>query len=147
MLFERFCTFKTSEIHKNNNIVVHMKQMCLCKFLSSDKWRRDEKQVKAKLSFLLLLYIFCGCRANLQKYKGWESPKTNKKKSQHIYRATDHILIGNVHKGRPTIMGHFGHTYLSMSDVFYTILITLVQFLLRYRPTPKWGVLYERSLQ
>ena len=22
------------------------------------------------------------------------------------------IQCGNVHKGRPTIMGHFGHTYL-----------------------------------
>ena len=29
-------------------------------------------------------------------------------------------FAGNVHKGRPTIMGYFGHTYLPMSDVFYT---------------------------
>ena len=43
-------------------------------------------------------------------------------------------------------MGHFGHTYLPMSDVFYTMPITLVQFLLRYLPTPKSDVLYERSL-
>ena len=53
---------------------------------------------------------------------------------------------GNVHKGRPMIMGHFGHTYLPMSDVFYTMPITLVRFLLRYLPTPKSDVLYERSL-
>ena len=53
--------------------------------------------------------------------------------------------IGNVNKGRPMIMGHFGHTYL-MSDVFYTIPIRLVQCLLRYLPTPKSDVLYERSL-
>ena len=53
---------------------------------------------------------------------------------------------GNVHKGRPTIMGHFGRTYLPMSDVFYTMPITLVRFLLRYLPTPKLDVLYERSL-
>ena len=33
-------------------------------------------------------------------------------------------LPGNVHKGRPTILGHFGHTYLPMSDVFYTMPIT-----------------------
>ena len=56
------------------------------------------------------------------------------------------LLLGNVHKGRPTIMGHFGHTYLPMSDVFYTMPITLVRFLLRYLPTPKSDVLYERSL-
>jgi hypothetical protein len=43
-------------------------------------------------------------------------------------------------------MGHFGNTYLPMSDVFYTMPITLVQFLLRYLPTPKSDVLYERSL-
>ena len=43
-------------------------------------------------------------------------------------------------------MGHFGHTYLPMSDVFYTMPITLVRFLLRYLPTPKSDVLYERSL-
>ena len=43
-------------------------------------------------------------------------------------------------------MGHFGHTYLPMSDVFYTMPITLVRFLLRYLPTPKLDVLYERSL-
>ena len=42
-------------------------------------------------------------------------------------------------------MGHFGHTYLPMSDVFYTMPITLVRFLLRYLPTPKSDVLYERS--
>ena len=55
------------------------------------------------------------------------------------------IPKGNVHKGRPTIMGHFGHTYLPMSHVFYIMPITLVQFLLRYLPTPKSDVLYERS--
>ena len=27
--------------------------------------------------------------------------------------------LGNVHKESPTILGHFGHTYLPMSDVFY----------------------------
>ena len=43
-------------------------------------------------------------------------------------------------------MGHFGHTYLPMSDVFSTMPITLVQFLLRYLPTPKLDVLYQRSL-
>ena len=43
-------------------------------------------------------------------------------------------------------MGHFRHTYLSMSNVFYTMPITLVRFLLRYLPTPKLDVLYERSL-
>ena len=53
----------------------------------------------------------------------------------------------NVNKRRPTIMGHFGHTYLPMSDVFYTMPITLVRFLLRYLPTPKSDVLYERSLR
>ena len=53
--------------------------------------------------------------------------------------------LGNIHKGRPTIMGHFGHTYLPMSGVFYTMPITLVRFLLRYLPTPKSDVLYERS--
>ena len=42
-------------------------------------------------------------------------------------------------------MGHCGHTYLPMSDVFYTMPITLVRFLLRYLPTPKSDVLYERS--
>ena len=36
--------------------------------------------------------------------------------------------------------------YLPMSDVFYTMPITLVPFLLRYLPTPKSDVLYERSL-
>ena len=45
------------------------------------------------------------------------------------------------------IMGHFGHTYLPMSDVFYTMPIPLVQFLLRYLPTHKLDVLYERSLR
>ena len=45
------------------------------------------------------------------------------------------------------IMGHFGHTYLPMSDVFYTMPIPLVQFLLRYLPTPKLDVLYERFLR
>ena len=44
------------------------------------------------------------------------------------------------------IMGHFGHTYLPMSDVFYTMPIPLVQFLLRYLPTLKLDVLYQRSL-
>ena len=44
-------------------------------------------------------------------------------------------------------MGHFGHTYLPMSDVFYTMPIPLVRFLLRYLPTPKSDVLYERSLR
>ena len=29
--------------------------------------------------------------------------------------------LGNVHKGRPTILGHFGPTYLPMSHVFYTM--------------------------
>ena len=43
-------------------------------------------------------------------------------------------------------MGHFGHTYLPMSNVFYTTPITLVQFLLRYPPTLKLDVLYQRSL-
>ena len=39
-------------------------------------------------------------------------------------------------------MGHFGHTYLPMSDVFYTMPITLlIRFLL------KLDVLYERSLR
>ena len=52
---------------------------------------------------------------------------------------------GNVHKGRPTIMGYFGPTYLPMSYVFYTWPITIVRFLLRYLPTPKSDVLYERS--
>ena len=56
------------------------------------------------------------------------------------------LWYGNVHKGRPTIMGHFGHTYLPISDVFYTMPITLVRFLLRYLPTPKLDVLYEGSL-
>ena len=42
-------------------------------------------------------------------------------------------------------MGHFGHTYLPMSDVSYTMPITLVRFLLRYLPTPKSDVLYESS--
>ena len=37
-------------------------------------------------------------------------------------------------------------TYLPMSDVFSTMPITLVQFLLRYLPTPKSDVLYECSL-
>ena len=53
--------------------------------------------------------------------------------------------LGNVHKGRPTILGHFGHTYLPMSYVFYTMPITLVRFLLRYLPTPQLDVPYERS--
>ena len=44
------------------------------------------------------------------------------------------------------IMGHFGHTYLPISNVFYTMPITLVLFLLRHLPTTKSGVLYERSL-
>ena len=44
-------------------------------------------------------------------------------------------------------MGHFGHTYLPMSDVFYTMPITLVRFLLRYLPTPKFDILYESSLK
>ena len=56
------------------------------------------------------------------------------------------LCLGKVHKGRPTIMGHFGHTYLPMSHVFYTMPISLVLFLLRYLPTPKSDVLYERSL-
>ena len=43
-------------------------------------------------------------------------------------------------------MGHFGHTDLPMSNVFYTTPITLVQFLLRYLPTLKLDVLYQRSL-
>ena len=43
-------------------------------------------------------------------------------------------------------MGHFGYTYLPMSYVFYTMPITLVQFLLRYLPTPKSDIIYERSL-
>ena len=43
-------------------------------------------------------------------------------------------------------MGNFGHTYLPMSDVFYTMPIALVRFLLRYLPTPKLDVLYEHSL-
>jgi hypothetical protein len=55
-------------------------------------------------------------------------------------------LLGNIHKGRPTILGHFGHTYLPISDVFYTVPITLVRILMRYLPTPKSDVLYERSL-
>ena len=42
-------------------------------------------------------------------------------------------------------MGHFGPTYLPMSDVLYTMPITLVRFLLRYLPTPKLDVLYEHS--
>ena len=54
---------------------------------------------------------------------------------------------GNVHKGRPTIMDHFGHTYLPMSYVFYSKPITLVRFLLRYLPTPKSDVHFERSLR
>ena len=33
---------------------------------------------------------------------------------------------GNVHKGRSTILGHFGHTYLPMSDVFYTMPISSI---------------------
>ena len=53
----------------------------------------------------------------------------------------------NLHKGRPTILAHFGHTYLPMSDVFYTMPITLVRFFLRYLPTPKSDVPYERSLR
>ena len=43
-------------------------------------------------------------------------------------------------------MGHFGHTDLTLSDLFYTMPITLVQFLLRYLPTLKLDVLYQRSL-
>ena len=56
------------------------------------------------------------------------------------------MLLGNVHKGRPKILGHFGHTYLPMSNVFYTMPIILGPFLLRYLPTPKSDVLYECSL-
>ena len=56
------------------------------------------------------------------------------------------MSFGNVHKGRPTVLGHFGHTYLPMSHVFYTIPISVVLFLLIYLPTPKSDVLYERSL-
>ena len=57
------------------------------------------------------------------------------------------LPLGNVHKGCPTIMGNFGHTYIPMSDVFYTMPITLVRFLLRYLPTPKFDILYESSLK
>ena len=35
-----------------------------------------------------------------------------------IYKRNNPIVLGNVHKGRPTILGHFGHTYLPMS---YTV--------------------------
>ena len=46
------------------------------------------------------------------------------------------------------IMGHFGPTYLRPTHVpcFNTMPITLVQFLLRYLPTLKLDVLYQRSL-
>ena len=33
------------------------------------------------------------------------------------------FALGNVHKGSPMITGHFGHTYLPMSDVFYELFI------------------------
>ena len=71
---------------------------------------------------------------------------------QHIcgpfptHQLRQHKYLGNVHKGRPTIMGHFGHTYLHMSHVFYIMPITLFRFFLRYVPTPKLDVLYESSL-
>ena len=54
--------------------------------------------------------------------------------------------LGNVHKGRPTIFGHFGHTYLPMSDFSILCLFTYVRFLLRYLPTPKADILYGLSL-
>ena len=46
--------------------------------------------------------------------------------SDGILHRSDCYSLGNVHKGRPTIMGHFGHTYLPMSYIFYTMPITLV---------------------
>ena len=49
------------------------------------------------------------------------------------------ISLGNVHKGRPTIMDHFGHTYLTMSDVFYTMPIAFVQFFAEIPTYPKIG--------
>ena len=55
------------------------------------------------------------------------------------------FIQGNVHKGRPTILGHFGHTYLPISYVFCTMPIVLVRFLLGYLLTPKSDVLYGRS--
>ena len=56
------------------------------------------------------------------------------------HNKTNEFSLGNVHKGRLTILGHFGHTYLPMSDVFYTMPIPLVPFLLRYLSTyPKIG--------
>ena len=44
-------------------------------------------------------------------------------------------------------MGHFGHTFLPMPNVFYPMPITSVRFLLRYLPTPKLDALYESSLK
>ena len=47
--------------------------------------------------------------------------------------------LGNVHKGRPTIMGHFGHTYLPMSDIFYTMPIYLSLIFAEIPTYPKIG--------
>ena len=75
-------------------------------------------------------------------------PELKDKKVISLERSSPPLIFSkrNFHKGRPTIMGHFGHTYLPMSYAFYTMPITLVRFLLRYLPTPKSDVLYERSL-
>ena len=49
------------------------------------------------------------------------------------------VDLGNVHKGRPTIIGHFGHTYLPMSDVFYTMPIYLSLIFAEIPTYPKIG--------
>ena len=59
-------------------------------------------------------------------------PELKDKKVISFERSSPPLIFskGNVHKGRPTIMGHFGHTYLPMPYVFYTMPITLVWLLL-----------------
>ena len=58
---------------------------------------------------------------NVQKMsKNGKNSKTNGKKWRKIARNIQYRpkkWLGNVHKGRPTILGHFGHTYLVSTHV------------------------------
>ena len=97
------------------------------------------------ITFKLLICSFDQSTCLQKRFVRLKTDPEKRRLNAVVISNTNSFKIGNVHKGCPTIMGNFGHTYLPMSDVFYTMPITLVRFLLRYLPTPKSDVLYERS--
>ena len=98
-----------------------------------------------RLTYLSInsMQLLCPRKWNWQKRDWfWICNKTSAKSVTFL---KENNWIGNIHIGHLTILGHFGHTYLPMSHLFYTMPIALIRFLLIYLLTPKADVLCERS--